>query len=159
MLIRPTTPADVPHLVPLADRTGVFKPLEIETLHGVFRDYFAEAHDEEGHRCFTAENDGAAVGFVYIAPVEMTVGAWELWWIAVDKARHGRGLGAELLRFAEAYARDYGGTIMTLDTSSIPSYDATQAFYLKHGYAEAGRIPDFYCEGDGKVLFWKRLTS
>src|SRR4051794_39476651 len=117
MVIRPTTPADVPHLVPLADRTGVFKPLEIETLDGVFRDYFAAAHDGEGHRCFTVEVEGVAAGFVYIAPVEMTVGAWELWWIAVDKARHGRGLGGELLRSAEAYARDHGGRVMTLDTS------------------------------------------
>lgn len=159
MLLRPTLPDDVPALVPLADATGVFRPIEIRALQGVLKDYFAEAHDEEGHRCFTATEDGTPVGFVYFGPVAMTDGAWDLWWIAVDKSRQGRGLGGELLRFAEEYVREAGGRVLMIDTSSTPHYEPTRAFYLKHGYVAAARLPDFYRDGDDKVIFWKRVGT
>ncbi|HEY2786606.1 MAG TPA: GNAT family N-acetyltransferase [Fimbriiglobus sp.] len=159
MPIRPTTPADVAYLVPLAAATGVFKPHEIETLGSVFSDYFATAGAEEGHLCFTAEVDGSPVGFVYFCPIPMTVGSWDLWWIAVDKGRHGTGLGSGLLRYAEDSVRDAGGRVLMIDTSSTPAYAATRAFYRKHGYVATATLPDFYCDGDDKVIFWKRLAS
>jgi len=33
-----------------------------------------------------------------------------------------------------------------------------RGFYRKHGFVEVARIPDFYTEGDDKVIFWKKLV-
>jgi len=157
MPFRPTTPADVPILVPLAAGTGVFNDLEVNTLEGVFRDYFKDAYDEEGHRCFTAEGPAGLGGFVYLAPDEMAVGAWELWWIVVAKPQQGKGLGGELLRFAEQFVRADGGRVITLDTSGTPAYAPTHRFYEKYGYKLVGTLPEYYRDGDDKVIFWKRV--
>ena len=40
-MILPTIPDDTPLLVPLAEQTGVFKPLEIQALREVLDDYHA----------------------------------------------------------------------------------------------------------------------
>jgi len=159
MSFRPTTPADVPHLVPLTAATGVFNDLEVRTLGEVFKDYFKSAYEEEGHRCFTADGPAGPTGFVYVAPDEMTVGAWELWWIVVGKPYHGKGLGGELLRFAEQYVRSHGARVMTLDTSSTPDYLPTHKFYEKYGYKLVGTLPEYYRDGDDKVIFWKRIDK
>ena len=155
-MIRPTIPADTPHLVALAGQTGVFKPHEIIALQEVLEDYHAVSA-AEGHRSFTAERDGKVTGFVYFGPVAMTDNTWDLWWIAVDPSQQGKGLGAELLAFAEVEMTNAGGRLLTIDTSSLPNYHATRQFYLRNGYTLAATLPDYYADGDGKCIFWKKL--
>lgn len=158
-MTRPTDPADTPTLVALAERTGVFKPHEIETLQGVLDDYHAVCREEYGHLCFTREADHVVVGFVYLAPTAMTDRTWEVWWIAVDPQLQGRGLGRELLLFAESEAAAAETRLLLIETSSLPHYEPTRRFYLKHGYTVAAEIADFYADGDDKVIFAKRIEA
>ena len=155
-MIRPTIPTDTPHLVALAGRTDVFKSHELAALQEVLDDYHA-TNFADGHRSFTAEADGRILGFVYFGPVAMTDHTWDLWWIAVDPAGQGQGVGANLMAFAEEEMRREGGRLLTLDTSSTPIYEPTRQFYLKKGYTLVATLPDYYSDGDGKCIFWKRL--
>lgn len=155
-MIRPTVPADADRLVELAAATGFFRPDEIDTLGGVLADYFADPGD---HACYTSEPAGGIDGFVYIGPEEMTDRAWCVWWIAVAPAAQGRGVGRELLRFAEDEARRRGGRLMLVETSGLPLYDPTRRFYLKNGYDREAVVRDYYRDGDDLVIFRKRLTG
>jgi ribosomal protein S18 acetylase RimI-like enzyme len=156
-VIRPTTPDDIPHLLQLTAGTGFFKPRDIDILREVLEDYFAETH-EYGHLAVTSERDGAVLGFAYYAPVALTVGTWTLWWIAVEKQTQARGLGGELLRYAEDDVRRRGGRLMFIETSSVPIYEPTRRFYLKHGYEQEALLRDYYADGDSMVIFRKRLV-
>ena len=153
---RPAAPADTPRLVALAAATGVFKPLEIDALREVLDDYHAGNH-AFGHRCVTVADGADATGFAYYAPAAMTDRTWELWWIAVDPAAHGRGRGSDLLTFAEAEVTAAGGRLLVIDTSTTPAYTPTRRFYVKHGYTLAAEIADFWADGDGKAVYAKRL--
>lgn len=157
-MLRDATPADTDRLCTLADGTGVFKPHEIEALREVLDD-FHDTNHEFGHLALVWDDGGPLPGFVYLAPTAMTDRTWELWWIAVDKSLQGKGLGTKLLAGVEAAVRAANGRLLLIETSSTPLYDPTRKFYLKHGYAEAAVIPDFYCDGDGKVVYSKRVTS
>ena len=157
-MIRPTVPDDTPLLVPLAEQTGVFKPLEIQALREVLDDYHA-ANRAGGHRCVTLEDEGRVLGFAYYAPEAMTDRSWSLWWIAVLPGQQGRGLGRELLRYVEEDARAAGGRVLYIDTSSLPHYEPTRRFYLKHGYEVSGVLGDYYADGDDMVVFRKRLSG
>lgn len=157
-MFRPAVPADTPALVSLAEATGVFKPHEIEALQEVLDDYHAVNHTFD-HRAAVWEEAGGPAGFVYFAPTAMTDRTWELWWIAVAPDRQGQGLGGRLLRYVEAQVRDAAGRLLLIETSSTPPYVPTRKFYLKHGYAEAARIPDFYSDGDDKVIYSRRPTA
>jgi GNAT superfamily N-acetyltransferase len=157
MTIRPTTPADTPTLITLADGTSVFKPLEIVALREVLDDYHAAAV-HSGHRCATAEEDGQILGFAYYAPAAMTDRAWYLYWIAVRQDLHGKGVGARLLRHVEEEIRQSQGRLLLIETSSLPQYELTRRFYLKQSYDQAAVLSDFYADGDDLVVYRKRLT-
>lgn len=156
-MLRPTTPADTDALVALAAATGVFKELEIEALREVLDDYHAVNHTYD-HRSLTWDA-GTPDGFAYFAPTAMTDRTWELWWIAVEPGRQGKGLGGRLLEFVEGEVRKAGGRILLIETSSLPHYLPTRNFYLKHGYEQSGCIPDFYADGDDKVIFAKHMSN
>lgn len=157
-MLRPTTKNDVKQLVALAKATGVFQPQELDTVFEVYDEYFFNEH-EKGHLGFTWEQDQQIQGFIYIAPASLSQGTWELWWIAVEPSFQGKGLGSKMLRHAEELIRNQGGRQIYIDTSSAPLYEPTRNFYLRHGYQEAGRLPDYYAVNDDKVIYRKVISN
>jgi ribosomal protein S18 acetylase RimI-like enzyme len=157
-MIRATNPADKATLMTLAEGTGVFKPMEIEALSGVFDEYFEE-YEAQGHKCVTYEDGGQVLGFAYYAPTWMTDRTWYLWWIAVSKQVQAKGVGSALVQYLEEDIRAQNGRLLLIETASLPSYDPTRRFYLKHQYQQAAVIKDYYADGDSLVVFSKRLAS
>jgi GNAT superfamily N-acetyltransferase len=155
-MIHPTVPADTPSLLAIAEGTGVFKPMEIEALKEVLDDYHRE-NQAGGHRCVSFAKDGQVIGFAYYAPTAMTDRTWDLYWIAVSKHSHARGVGGELLKYVEEDIRREGGRQLFIETSSLPHYLLTRRFYLKHDYEQVSVQPDFYADGDDRVIFRKRF--
>jgi ribosomal protein S18 acetylase RimI-like enzyme len=155
-MIRPTVPADTPTLLALARDTSVFKPHEIQALDEVLEDYHAHNH-AEGHRSVTYEQGGQVTGFAYYAPAAMTDRTWYLYWIAVAKSVQARGTGGALLRHVEEDIRREQGRVLFIETSSLPHYEPTRRFYLKHGYEQSAVLPDYYTDGDNMVVFRKHF--
>jgi len=149
MNIRPTTPDDIPGLQAVLDATDLF-PSEI------LPDMLAESDDAEA-LWFTCAVDGAAVGFCYTVPEEMTEGTWNMLAIAVMPARHRSGHGAALVARVEAALRERGARLVIVDTSGTDGFADTRAFYAALSYGEEARIRDFWDAGDDKVTFRKAL--
>ena len=160
-MIRPAAPADTPALVALAAATGIFQPHEAEGLLGGVLDDLHAGRLGDGHiaQAWADGPAGPPAGWAYFAPTAKADGVWDLWWIGVDPARQGRGVGGELLRSVEDHVRAAGGRILVVETSSMPAFDAVRRFYAARGYVECGRVPDFYADGDGKVIFAKRMAD
>jgi ribosomal protein S18 acetylase RimI-like enzyme len=156
-MIRATMPEDTPALLALTEGTEVFLPADVETLRGVLDDYH-EADWTDDHRCITYEQEGQVIGFAYYAPAAMTDRTWELWWIVVGKHIQARGVGGELLRYAEDDIGRQGGRLLVLETSSLPSYERTRRFYLKNGYDVMAILKDYYADDHDMVIFRKRIT-
>jgi ribosomal protein S18 acetylase RimI-like enzyme len=157
-MIRPTIPSDTPTLLALAQGTGVFKPMEIQALQEVLDDYHAHEH-AVGHRSVTYEKEGKVLGFAYYAPAAMTDRTWYLYWIAVAKDTHARGIGSALLHHVEDDVRKQNGRLFLIETSSQPHYGLTHKFYLKHGYEQTAIVKDFYADGDDMVVFRKAMHT
>jgi GNAT superfamily N-acetyltransferase len=156
IMIRRAETQDTSTLVALANETGVFKPMEIEALKEVLDDF--HSGDHRHGRCIVYEADGQAIGFAYYAPAAMTDRTWQLWWIAVRKNIQARGVGTKLLHHLEEDIRGEHGRQLLIETSSLPHYEPTRKFYLKHKYEQAGFQPDYYADGDHMVIFRKRLV-
>lgn len=159
-MLRSAAPADTPALISLAIATELFLPDEVDPLREMLDDLHAGRSGAD-HRVEVWADDpsGPPVGVVYFAPNVMTDRTWDLLWIAVSPDRQGQGIGGELVRFTESHIRAGGGRLLVIDTSSLPRFEATHAFYAKHGYAEVARIPDYYADGDSKVTFAKRIAQ
>ena len=156
-MIRPTLESDTDGLVELAWGTGVFKPLELDTLRELLGDYHAGACS--GHFAVTLERGGQVIGFAYYAPTPMTESTWHLYWIAVSKDGQARGTGTELLRHVETEIARAGGRVILAETSSLPHYELTRRFYSKNDYEQEATVRDFYSPGDHQVIFRKGLAG
>lgn len=78
--------------------------------------------------------------------------------IAVRPDRQGQGRGAALLRHVEDELRASSQRLLLVETSGLPTYERTRAFYGTCGYHQEARVRDYYQAGDDMVLFRKALS-
>ncbi len=158
MAIRRVTPADQPRIHAILVATGVFTPEEIECANELVAEA-ANEPDKGDYFVHVLEDDGEVQGYVCFGATPLTEGTFDLYWIAVDPARHGRKYGQRLVAFVEAELRAQNGRLLLIETSSKDDYGPTQAFYLRCGYAELARVPAFYRPGDDKIVYGKYLRA
>jgi ribosomal protein S18 acetylase RimI-like enzyme len=106
-----------------------------------------------------ANDEEQPMGYVCYGPVPMTQGTFDLYWIVVDPRCRGQGVGSRLLYFLEDVVRERKGRMILIDTSSIPQYEKAQKFYLRHGFQEVARVPDYYHAGNDRITFCKKLEG
>lgn len=156
-MIRPTTPDDAAALIALAVAAGMFSANETEVLDKMFADYF-DGNIDDGHVCVTDE-EREPIGVAYYAPAPATDRTWYLTMIGVRPDYQGRGRGSALLWHVENALRASDQRVLLVETSGLPSYTRTRAFYAKCGYEEEARIRDYYAAGEDMVMFRKALNK
>ncbi len=152
--LRDIEPRDRAAIARILAATNAFSPAEI--------DVALELVDEPraaGYRFVVAEIDGDVAGYACFGATPCTVGTYDLYWIAVDPARHNKGVGRALLDAVETAVRADEGRLLIIETASKPEYAATRAFYERCGLELAARIRDFYARGDDKLVYCRRYDT
>jgi ribosomal protein S18 acetylase RimI-like enzyme len=106
-----------------------------------------------------AEDGQKILGYVCFGHTPMTVGTYDLYWIATHREARGRGVATRLVTAMEDDLRRRGARIVRIETSQLEAYGAARSFYARIGYDEVGRIRDFYRPGDDLVTLAKRLPA
>ncbi len=151
--IRAVRREDVPSLKAVIDATELFPS---ELLDDMLAGFFSgEARDE---LWLTDDDGGAPLAVAYCAPERMTDGTWNVLAMAVHPDHQGHGRGAASMRRIKQALTARGERLLLVETSGLPSFERTRAFYRGCGYEEEARIRDFYEAGDDKVIFRKTLT-
>lgn len=120
------------------------------TLQGLRR-FAAAPH----HPLLVAKFGDELVGYILLA-LRRGGKTCRVYSFAVADARRRRGVGQELLRAAERYARAHGLSAVRLEVR----YDnlAAIALYVKLGYQEFGRYNAYYSDGASALRFEKRFS-
>ncbi len=147
---------DKTSLMTLLRATPEFKPAEVTVAEEIIDNYLRDPAGS-GYYVFVAELDSTIAGYICYGPTPLTEGTWDVYWIAVTPQEKRRGIGGDLLAYAEGKIREAGGRLAIIETSSQESYAKTHRFYSKHGYEIIARLPDFYAPGDDKIILQKRL--
>jgi GNAT superfamily N-acetyltransferase len=155
--IRWLLPQDSERIERLVEKAGVFSQAEVLVAMELVEEYLK--HGEQGdYKILCAEDNHKNVtGYICFGLVPMTDKCWDLYWIVVDHDCSRKGVGGELLRDMEDYARRKGGRRIYAETSSTPLYLPARSFYLRHGYYLDCLMRDFYRVGDNKMIFCKEL--
>jgi len=104
------------------------------------------------------END-QPVGYACYGPTPLTDRAYNLYWIAVDPALAGQGIGTQILLAVEQVLNSQRARMLLIETSSGADYELTRRFYLKVGYFVLETLKDFYRDGEDRVIFGKRFIK
>ena len=153
--IRPMLKNDEEAVMRILRNTPEFKPFEVVVAGELIDDYLEDPASDYYH--LVAESGSEVLGYICYGPTPLTEGTWDVYWMAVDHDRQGQGIGGRLLETAEAKMSVAKARIIIIETSTIPSYEKTQRFYLSHNYEIIATIPDFYAPGDGKLILQKRF--
>ena len=155
--LRPLSAADRGRIEDITRAVGLFRDDEIP----VALEVFDEAVREGGSQAYTtlgADVDGRLVGWICWGPTPCTLGTYDLYWMAVEPALQGSGIGSALL--SEMERRLAGlARLVIIETTGRPDYAATRGFYQARGYRAAATIPDFYAPGDDQVVFVKKVRG
>jgi ribosomal protein S18 acetylase RimI-like enzyme len=161
MIIEPIRVDERESLLRIAVETGLFTSEDAEGLLGSILTALAEGSLPDGHEavaCRTIEG-GEAIGWSYFAPDQYADGVCNVWWIGVLPPFHGTGAGRTLLAHVEGKAVERGARVIVIETSDQSLLARARKFYTGLGYVECGRIPDFYTNGEAKVIFSRSFGS
>jgi len=156
-MVRPMAPSDKPAVMDLVKATDMFTPAEIEVAEELIDIYLLRPDQKDYHVVVVEIPDGGVGGYMTWGPTPLAEGGFDLYWMAVSPKQQGRGLGKELVRWLERTVADLDGRLIIIETAGQPKYNSTQQFYLRLGYKEVARVPDFYKPGDDRIIYTKYI--
>ncbi len=154
--IRPLTSPDKPAIMDIVRTTPEFDEMDRVVAEELVDAYLVDG-TESGYHILVAEADARVSGYVCYGPTPLTEGTWDIYWIAVAREKHDKGIGTALLTAAESNIKKAKGRMILIETESHTSYENTQQFYVRRGYSVVCNIPDFYKAGHGKLDYQKLL--
>lgn len=153
------TPDDVAAVRDLVERTAYFNEEEVGIAAELVEERLTKGVDSGYEFVFADDEAGLLLGYACVGKIPCTTNRFDLYWIAVEPEKQGRGLGRELLRAAEERIVALGGARVYVDTSTKPQYAATRSFYERCGYELDAALEGFYGPGDGKAIYRRVLRE
>jgi GNAT superfamily N-acetyltransferase len=151
------TSADQETVRRLAASTGFFRPDEVGIAVELVQERLHRG-ESSGYSFLFAELAGQVVGYACYGLIGCTLGSYDLYWIVVDATRQRRGIGRRLIEEVEQRIAATGGRRVYIETSNRADYLPTREFYLRCGYRAEAILPNYYAEGDDKVIFAKQIS-
>ena len=141
----------------LAHGTKVFTNAELNCLAEDLRSCLDDGTD---YTCVYLEPEDKVAGFINFGQAPITSGSWFIYWIAVDKNKHGEGIGQKLLEYAESFIRKQKGRLVYIETSAGQAkFRPARKAYENAGYEQIAHLKNYYKTGDGKYIYVKAIKS
>jgi ribosomal protein S18 acetylase RimI-like enzyme len=156
--LRYLSAADRGRIEEITSAVGLFRSDEIPVALEVFDEAVRAGPRSEPYSALGAEVDGKLAAWICWGPTPCTLGTYDLYWMAVDPALQGSGVGTALVLEMERRLTGLARLIV-VETAGRPDYAATRRFYESRGYRATATIPDFYAPGDDQVVFVKEVRS
>ena len=154
--LRPVGRAHRARLEQLTRATGLFREEEVATAVELLDESLAGDEDYQFVGAFDGEQ---LLGYACWGPTPGTDRTYDLYWIVVDRAQQGRGIGTQLLGDVEQRLTMHAARLIVVETSSRADYTPTRGFYEARGYRRTATIPAYYAPGDDLVIYTKDLNG
>jgi ribosomal protein S18 acetylase RimI-like enzyme len=99
------------------------------------------------------ESRGDLVGFVLVAPYGLA-GSPYISSIAVAPVDQGKGIGSQLIKFAEQRYRERTHLFLLVSSFNLRA----QQFYRRHGFESVGELKDYIVPHHSELIFHKRIA-
>ena len=105
------------------------------------------------------DDTGVLLGYACFGPMPVADGTYDLYWLAVDPAAQGLGIGKALVASIEQELVGRGARVLVVETSSVAKYARTRTFYARLGFVEAARVMHFYAQADDRIILTRRIAT
>ncbi len=138
----------------IVESTGFFSASEADVAVELVEERLAKG-DSSGYHFLFMDVGGSPAGYACFGPIACTLYSFDVYWIAVHKDFQRTGIGRHLMELCEDRIREMNGRRIYVETSGREQYASTRYFYQSCGYEIAAVFPDFYDQGDDKMVFLK----
>ena len=154
MIIK-TLPQHKAALLRLIEESGQFDPDGLAHVSASLDNHFQEPQ----HDIWLTAIEDEPVGVAYCAPEPMTDGTWNLLMLWTKEGFAGRGFGKALVSEVENELKNRQVRLLIVETSQLPDFQTARAFYERSGFTLQAEIPDFFEQGDNKLIYTKSLKT
>jgi len=147
---------DIQRVMEIVESTKFFYDHEVEIAAELVAERLAQG-ESTGYYFVFAEVDGISAAYACFGPITMSTTCFDLYWIATHNDFRGKGVGKKLLEETCNQAKSMGCKILIAETSGLPHYEPTRAFYIKNNFILEATLKDFYTDGDDKLFYTKRI--
>lgn len=154
-LVRPTDPEAISKLV---RATGVFTESEAWTA-AELATCVLDGTDLSYQFIFLRTKNGEIVAYSCFGEIPLAPNRYDLYWILVHPEYQRLGLAKKIIEETERAVITLGGKHIYAETSSTERYHPARSFYLKNQFDIVANYPDFYMQGDDKVVFVKKFLN
>jgi GNAT superfamily N-acetyltransferase len=156
VVIEPTCPDEAGAILAITVQAGVFNGKEVETVRELLDGYYDDP-DESGYNFLSYRKDGRVLGYACWGPRDLSGNGYDFYWLCTAIESRGKGIGRALMQRVEAEVLARNGIWIVIETSDTDPYAPARRLYERCGYQKSMLLPDFYYEGDGLVVYTKRL--
>ena len=156
-MIENAQPIDSQSILRLVQATAVFNDEEILCVDEIWNEYVSLGAEKSGYNVIVYRDQNHVLGFACYGAHPLTIGTFDLYWIAVDPKAQGRGIGQDLIAATEQGVIDRHGRKLVIETSSTPAYAPARRLYEHCEYVLEASLHDFYAEGDDLLIYSKSL--
>jgi len=156
---REVVAADQAAVGALCRGTGFFSPAEIAIAEELVADRVARGEASDYRFLLLDDGAGPVLGYACYGAIPGSRSSWDLYWIVVDRAVQGRGIGRRLLAAVLAEAAEAGATGLYAETEGSPLYAPTRAFYAGCGFRLQAVLPDYYAPGVAKQIWMRPVLT
>ena len=150
---------DGPSIRHLTEAVAVFNDDEVRCVQEIWEAYLSQGPATSGYHIIVYREENEVNGFACFGPHALTVGTFDLYWLAVSPQTQGHGIGRALITGAERAVLEQGGRKLVIETSHTPAYSPARRLYARCGYILEATVHDFYAEGDDLVIYSKSLKA
>ncbi len=122
-------PSDLQAVRDIILSTKFFYDHEVEIAVELVQERLSQG-EESGYYFVFAEADGKTIAYTCFGSDIMSKTCYDLYWIATHNDYRGMGIGKKVLEETEKIAKEMGCIILIAETSGLPHYEPTRAFYL-----------------------------
>lgn len=148
---------DIKTIEKIVRSSGYFNEEEIQIAIELIEERLKKGIDSGYHFNFLEVNN-ETIGYICFGRIPLTKSSFDLYWIAIDEKYRGKGYGKYLLSYGEGYMKKLGALNVYVETSTKKQYKSTRIFYKKMKYKKVAIFKNFYDKGDGKIVFYKKLS-
>jgi len=157
-MIDRATQSDRDPILDITAQIGIFSATDKECVQELW-DAYIDHGESSGYIFCVYRREGLALGYVCYGPTPLTVGTWDIYWLAVSPQHRREGIARTLMAGAEDRIAQQGGRLIVIETSGTDEYRGTRRFYMACGYRRQATIRGFYAPGDDLVIYGKTLAS
>ena len=148
--------SDIKRVWEIIKSTNFFYDDEVEIASELVAERYNDG-ESTGYYFVFADLDGVTVAYSCFGPITMSTTSFDLYWIATHNDFRGKGIGKKVLEETCRIAKEMGCVILIAETSGLPHYEPTRAFYISNKFDLEASLKDFYTMGDDKLFYTKRI--